>query len=131
MKQVAGTLRLDLAQYRELAAFAQFGSDLDKATKDQLDRGARMTETLKQAQYAPLVVEEQVMAIFTAVRGFLADIPVDKVVTFQNDFLKFMRQTHPEIGQKIAEQQKLDDNLEDALSKAIEEFKETVPYKMA
>ena len=90
-----------------------------------------MTETLKQAQYAPLVVEEQVMAIFTAVRGFLADIPVDKVVTFQNDFLKFMRQAHPEIGQKIAEQQKLDDNLEDALSKAIEEFKETVPYKMA
>ena len=131
MKQVAGTLRLDLAKYRELAAFAQFGSDLDKATKDQLDRGARMTETLKQAQYAPLVVEEQVMAIFTAVRGFLAAMPVDKVVKCQNDFLKFMRQTHPEIGQKIAEQQKLDDNLEDALSKAIEEFKETVPYKMA
>ena len=78
-----------------------------------------------------LAVQEQVMAIFTAVRGFLADIPVDKVVTFQNDFLKFMRQTHPEIGQKIAEQQKLDDNLEDALSKAIEEFKETVPYKTA
>ena len=131
MKQVAGTLRLDLAQYRELAAFAQFGSDLDKATKDQLDRGARMTETLKQTQYSPLAVQEQVMAIFTAVRGFLADIPVDKVVTFQNDFLKFMRQLHPEIGQKIADQQKLDDNLEDALSKAIEEFKETVPYKMA
>ena len=131
MKQVAGTLRLDLAQYRELAAFAQFGSDLDKATKDQLDRGARMTETLKQTQYSPLAVEEQVMAIFTAVRGFLADIPVDKVVTFQNDFLKYMRQLHPEIGQKIAEQQKLDDQLEDALSKAIEEFKETVPYKTA
>ncbi len=131
MKQVAGTLRLDLAQYRELAAFAQFGSDLDKTTKDQLDRGARMTETLKQTQYSPLAVEEQVMVIFTAVRGFLADIPVDKVVTFQNDFLKFMRQGHPEIAQKIADQKKLDDDLEAALSAAIDEFKETVPYKTA
>ncbi|SEA34636.1 MULTISPECIES: F0F1 ATP synthase subunit alpha [Selenomonas] len=131
MKQVAGTMRLDLAQYRELAAFAQFASDLDKATKAQLDRGARMVETLKQAQYSPLLVQEQVMVIFTAVRGFLADIPVERVVEFHNDFLKFMRAQHPDIGAKIAEQKKLDDAIEADLSKAIEEFKETVTYKMA
>ncbi|MCR5756325.1 MAG: F0F1 ATP synthase subunit alpha [Selenomonas sp.] len=131
MKQVAGTMRLDLAQYRELAAFAQFASDLDKATKAQLDRGARMVETLKQAQYSPLLVQEQVMVIFTAVRGFLADIPVERVVDFHNDFLKFMRAQHPDIGAKIAEQKKLDDAIEADLKKAIEEFKETVSYKMA
>ena len=131
MKQVAGTMRLDLAQYRELAAFAQFGSDLDKATKAQLDRGARMVETLKQAQYSPLAVEDQVLTIFTAVRGFLADIPVEKVVQFHNDFIKFMHAQHPEIGQKIAEQKKLDDALEAEMSRAFEEFKGTVNYKMA
>ena len=129
MKQVAGTMRLDLAQYRELAAFAQFGSDLDKATKAQLDRGARMVETLKQAQYSPLAVEDQVLTIFTAVRGFLADIPVNKVVTFHADFIKFMHNRHPEIGKKIAEQKKLDDNLEAEISAAIKEFKETISYK--
>ena len=131
MKQVAGTMRLDLAQYRELAAFAQFASDLDKATKAQLDRGARMVETLKQAQYSPLSVEDQVLVIFTAVRGYLTDIPVDKVVTFQADYLKFMHMEHADIGAKIAEQKKLDDALEAAIAKSIEEFKETVTYKMA
>ena len=131
MKQVAGTMRLDLAQYRELAAFAQFGSDLDKATKAQLDRGARMVETLKQAQYSPLSVAEQVLVIFTAVRGHLADIPVDKVVLFHTDFLKFMRTSHPEIAAAITEMQKLDDPLEADLTKAIEEFKDTISYKEA
>ena len=131
MKPVAGTMRLDLAQYRELAAFAQFASDLDKATKAQLDRGARMVETLKQAQYSPLAVEEQVVVIFSAVRGFLTDIPVDKVVTFQGDLLKFMHNEHEAVLQKIADQKKLDDALEAEISKAIEEFKETVTYKMA
>lgn len=131
MKQVAGTMRLDLAQYRELAAFAQFGSDLDKATKAQLDRGARMVETLKQAQYSPLPVEDQVLTIYTAVRGFLADIPVDKVVTFHNDFIKFMHANHAEIGKKIVEQKKLDDALEAEIKSAINEFKETVTYKVA
>ena len=81
MKQIAGRMRLDLAQYRELAAFAQFGSDLDKSTKEQLDRGVRMVETLKQAQYSPLKVDEQILVIYTAVRGFLSDIPVNQVVT--------------------------------------------------
>lgn len=131
MKQVAGTMRLDLAQYRELAAFAQFGSDLDKATKAQLDRGARMVETLKQAQYSPLSVAEQVLVIFTAVRGHLADIPVGKVVTFHTDFLKFMRTAHPEIAAAITEMKKLDDGLEADITKAIAEFKETISYKEA
>ena len=131
MKQVAGTMRLDLAQYRELAAFAQFGSDLDKATKAQLDRGARMVETLKQAQYSPLSVAEQVLVIFTAVRGHLTDIPVGKVVTFHTDFLKFMRASHPEIASAITSKQKLDDALEADITAAIAEFKDTISYKEA
>ena len=131
MKQVAGTLRLDLAQYRELAAFSQFASDLDKETKAQLDRGIRMVETLKQPQYSPLLVQEQVMVIYTAAKGYLVDIPVEKVVEFQTDFLKFMRTQHPEVAQKIIEQKKFDDALETELKNAIVEFKETVPYKMA
>ena len=131
MKQVAGTMRLDLAQYRELAAFSQFASDLDKATKAQLDRGERVVETLKQPQYSPLLVEEQVLVLYTAVHGFLADIPVDKVVEFQESFLKFMRTAHPEVSKKIIEQKKLDDALEGEIQAAIKEFKETVPYKMA
>ena len=130
MKQVAGTLRLDLAQYRELAAFAQFGSDLDKATKEQLDRGARMVETLKQPQYTPLAVEDQVLVLFAAVRGFLADIPVEKVVKFQEDFIKFMHASHADIGKKIAEQKKLDDALEAEIKKCIEGFKETISYRV-
>ena len=131
MKQVAGTMRLDLAQYRELAAFSQFASDLDKATKAQLDRGERMVETLKQPQYSPLLVEEQVLVLYTAVHGFLADIPTEKVVEFQESFLKFMRTAHPEVAKKIAEQKKLDDALEKEITAAIKEFKETIPYKMA
>ena len=131
MKQVAGTMRLDLAQYRELAAFSQFASDLDKATKAQLDRGERMVETLKQPQYSPLLVEEQVLVLYTAVHGFLADIPTEKVVAFQESFLKFMRTAHPEVAKKIAEQKKLDDALEKEITAAIKEFKETIPYKMA
>lgn len=128
MKQIAGRMRLDLAQYRELAAFAQFGSDLDKSTKEQLDRGVRMVETLKQAQYSPLRVDEQILVIYTAVRGFLSDIPVNQVVNFQRDFLKFMNLNHPEIGQTIVEKQKLDDALEASINSAIEEFKSTYSY---
>ena len=131
MKQVAGTMRLDLAQYRELAAFAQFGSDLDKATKAQLDRGARMVETLKQAQYSPLSVAEQVLVIFTAVRGHLTDIPVDKVVTFHTDFIKFMRASHPNIAAAITEKKQLDDAIEAEITQAIGEFKDTISYKEA
>lgn len=129
MKQVAGRMRLDLAQYRELAAFAQFGSDLDKDTKAQLDRGARMVETLKQPQYSPLVVEDQVIVIYLAVNGYLADVPVHQVVKFQNDYLKFMRSNYAEIGKAIREQKKLEKDTEEALKKAIKEFKDTFSYE--
>lgn len=131
MKQVAGRMRLDLAQYRELAAFSQFASDLDKATKAQLDRGMRMVETLKQAQYSPLLVQDQVMVVYTAVNGYLADVPVDQVVKFHEAFLKFMNSNHAEIGKAIIEKQKLDDATEAALKKAIDEFKETFSYNKA
>lgn len=129
MKQVAGRMRLDLAQYRELAAFAQFGSDLDKDTKAQLDRGARMVETLKQPQYSPLVVEDQVIVIYLAVNGYLADVPVDQVVKFQSDYLKFMRSNYAEISKAIREQKKLEKDTEEALKKAIKEFKDTFSYE--
>lgn len=129
MKQVAGRMRLDLAQYRELAAFSQFASDLDKATKAQLDRGMRMVETLKQAQYSPLLVQDQVMVIYTAVNGYLADVPVEQVVKFHEAFLKFMNANHPEIGKAIVEKQKLTEETETALKTAIAEFKETFSYK--
>ena len=125
MKQVAGRLRLDLAQYRELAAFAQFGSDLDKATKAQLDRGQRMTEILKQGQYVPMSVESQVIVLYAAVNGFLDDVVVADITNFEQDFLQFMQISYPEIGKTIKEKKALDKELEAALQKAIIEFKET------
>lgn len=125
MKQVAGRLRLDLAQYRELAAFAQFGSDLDKATKAQLDRGERTIEVLKQAQYSPMAIEDQVMVIYTAANGYLDDIEVAQVVKFEQDYLKFLRANYAEIGKSIREKKVLDSETETALKKAIKEFKDT------
>lgn len=123
MKQVAGTLRLDLAQYREMAAFAQFGSDLDKATKATLDRGARMTELLKQPQYQPMPTEEQVASIFAAARGFLDDIEVAEVLPFEAGLLETLRTSKADILADIRERQKIDDDLEQRLSSAIKEFK--------
>lgn len=125
MRQVAGRLRLDLAQYRELAAFAQFGSDLDKATKALLDRGQRTMEVLKQPQYSPLPVEEQVMVIYTAVNGFLDDIPADEISKFEAEYLKFMRANYAEVGKGIREKKVLDAEIETAMKKAIVEFKDT------
>lgn len=125
MKQVAGRLRLDLAQYRELAAFAQFGSDLDKATKALLERGQRTMEVLKQPQYSPVAVEEQVMTIFTAIHGFLDDIPMADITRFEHDFMKFMRSNYAEIGKSIIEKKVLDPETETTLKKAIKEFKDT------
>lgn len=125
MKQVAGSLRLDLAQYRELAAFAQFGSDLDKATKAMLERGQRLTELLKQPQYAPLPVEEQVMTIYAGVKGYLDTITVADIPRFETEFLKFMRLSYAEIGKTIREQKTLDSETEAALVKAIKEFIDT------
>ena len=123
MKQVAGSLRLDLAHYREMAAFAQFGSDLDKDTKAILDRGARMTELLKQPQYHPMPTEEQVASIFAASRGFLDDIAVSDVLPFEAAFLEMLRGEKPDILADIRERKKLDDDLENRLSEAIKEFK--------
>lgn len=123
MKQVAGTLRLDLAQFRELAAFAQFASDLDKATKAQLDRGQRLTELLKQGQYSPLPVEKQVMAIYLGTKGHLDDVAVKDVTRCEKEFLEFMDTNHPEVGANIKDTKKLTDENEEALKKAISEFK--------
>ncbi len=103
MRQVAGRLRLDLAQYRELAAFAQFGSDLDKATLAKLARGERMTELLKQGQYVPMPVEEQVVVLYAGVNGFLDKLPVESITEFEKEYLYFMRNEHPEILQEIRE----------------------------
>lgn len=125
MKSVAGTLRLDLAQYRELAAFAQFASDLDKATKAQLDRGQRLTELLKQGQYCPMPVEKQVMAIYLGTKGYLDDVAVKDVTRCEKEFLDFMDASHPEIGSDIRGSKKITDENEEALKKAIAEFKET------
>lgn len=123
MKKVAGMLRLTLAQYRELAAFAQFGSELDKATQEQLSRGQRLVEVLKQPQHQPLPVEEQVMIVFVGVNGYLDDIPVDKVKEFENRFHKFMREKHPAIGQEIRQTKQLSQEITHRLIRAIEEFK--------
>ena len=125
MKQVAGRMRLDLAQYRELAAFAQFGSDLDSATKAQLDRGARMVETLKQPQYSPMVVEDQVVIIYVSTNGHLDDVPSNHVVKFESDFLKFMRSNYAEVSKAIREKKAIDNEIETSLQKAIKEFKGT------
>ncbi|MEG1159309.1 MAG: F0F1 ATP synthase subunit alpha, partial [Acidaminococcaceae bacterium] len=125
MKSVAGTLRLDLAQFRELAAFAQFGSDLDKATKAQLDRGARMTEVLKQGQYVPLSMEKQVISLYAATKGYIDDIPVHDVTRFEKDFLAYMAATNPEIGDSIRTEKKIIDTTEAALKEAIAAFKDT------
>ncbi|MDD2231172.1 MAG: F0F1 ATP synthase subunit alpha, partial [Candidatus Cloacimonetes bacterium] len=125
MKQVAGRLRLDLAQYRELAAFAQFGSDLDKATKASLDRGQRTMEVLKQPQYSPMTVDEQVVVIYTAINGFLDDVTLTEVAKFESDFIKFLRTNHAEIGKAIKETKVLSAETEELLKKAIKEFKDT------
>lgn len=125
MKSVAGQLRLDLAQYRELAAFAQFGSDLDKATMARLTRGERVIEVLKQGQYQPMAMEEQVVSIYAGVNGYLDDIEREKIQDFEVDFLKYMRSAHGDVLKIIMETGKIDDATENKLIKAIEEFKTT------
>jgi F-type H+-transporting ATPase subunit alpha len=129
MKQVAGRLRLELAQYRELAAFAQFGtSELDKATRDQLERGRRITEILKQPQYVPVPVEKQVMILYAAINGYLDDVPVDKVIAFETGFHRFVEANHPEIGKAIAGEKTLSPQTEEALKAAVLEFKKSMTY---
>jgi F-type H+-transporting ATPase subunit alpha len=125
MKKVAGKLRLEMAQYRELAAFAQFGSDLDKATLAQLRRGERLVEILKQPQYAPVPLEDQVMIIYAGTNRYLDEIPMNQIREFQTQFLSYMRDVQPEIGKEIAETKLLSPENEERLKKAIDTFKKT------
>ena len=122
MRQVAGTLRLALAQYRDIAAFAQFGSDLDKATQEQLNRGARLVEILKQPQYAPLPVERQVAIIYAGTNGYLDNVPVADVRQFETGLYAFIETRHPQLFRGIAEKKQLDDPLKAALDGALKEF---------
>src|SRR4029077_13023904 len=125
MKKVAGGLRLDLAAFRELEAFAQLGTDLDAATQARLDRGYRMVEILKQPQYQPLEVVDQVMIIFAANSGSLDEIPATRVQAFEKEFLQFVRDLKPEIRSQIAEKKELTPELKTALTGAINQFKGT------
>jgi F-type H+/Na+-transporting ATPase subunit alpha len=123
MKAVAGTLRLDLAQYRELAAFAQFGSDLDKASIDQLNRGKHLMEILKQGQYQPLPVEKQTLIIFAGTQAFLDDLPVEQCRQFEEELYRFIDNAHPDIWEEIRQKKVLDDTLRNKMKAAIQEFK--------
>ena len=125
MKQVAGSLRLDLASYRELKAFTQFGSDLDKATQDQLTRGSHMTELLKQGRYYPMPVAEQVAAIYAGNEGFLDDLPLEDVVRFRTELLDYIRASKPEIFAAINKEKKLTDEIQADLKAAIGTFKQS------
>jgi F-type H+/Na+-transporting ATPase subunit alpha len=123
MKQVAGTLRLELAQYREMAAFAQFGSDLDQATQRQLNRGARLVELLKQGQYQPLPVEKQILIIYAGTNGFVDDLPVTALKKYEQELYSVIESRHPDIFADILKKRELDGDLRAKLTKALEEFK--------
>ncbi len=128
MKQVAGTLRLDLAQYREMAAFAQFGSELDKATQAQLARGARMVEMLKQEQYKPMPVADQVLSIFAGVNGFVDDVPVNKVREFEEGLLAYVKERHPQLREDIVAKKKIDEEFGGQLKQVIADYKQTKQF---
>jgi F-type H+/Na+-transporting ATPase subunit alpha len=125
MRQVAGSLKLDLAQYRELAAFAQFGSDLDKATQAQLNRGQRLVEILKQKQFSPLPFSKQILIIYAGTNGFLDDLPVDQVRDFEEELYRFVDATNPGLLRSIMEKKVLDDNLKAEMARVIKQCKET------
>ncbi len=128
-KQVSGTLRLDLAQYRELQAFAQFASDLDETSRKQLERGARMVEVLKQGPYSPVPVERQVVIIYAGAHGYLDDIPVSEVTKFEAELLPFIEAKYPEIYKNILTTKKIDDETDALLKKALDDFKSTFTVK--
>jgi F-type H+-transporting ATPase subunit alpha len=123
MKQVAGTLRLDLAQFRELAAFAQFGSDLDKSTLAQIERGKRMVELLKQDQFVPISMQEQVMVLFAGTQGYLDDVPVESVRRFEEEFLRYIRDQKADLAKELAEKKAIDDEIKPKMIAAVEGFK--------
>lgn len=131
MKQVAGTLRLDLAQYREMAAFAQFGSELDKATQAQLARGARMVEMLKQEQYKPMPVADQVLSIFAGVNGFVDNVPVNKIREFEQGLLAFIKEKYPQVRDDVKTKKKIDEEFGGQLKQIINEFKKAKGYEQA
>ncbi len=122
-KQVSGTLRLDLAQYRELQAFAQFASNLDETSKKQLERGQRMVEVLKQPPYSPLPIQKQIVIIYAGAKGYLDDIAVSKITKFEAELYPFIEDKYPNILSAIAEKKALDESIESELKKALEEFK--------
>ena len=123
MKKVAGSIKLELAQYREMAAFAQFGSDLDAATQKLLNRGSKLTELLKQNQYSPLTVAEQVITVFTGVRGYLDDVELDQIKNFEKDILEKRKDEKEEILSTIQTTGKLEKEIEDSLIQIIQEYK--------
>ena len=131
MKQVAGTLRLDLAQYREMAAFAQFGSELDKTTQAMLARGARMVELLKQDQYQPLPVETQILTIFAGINGFVDDLPVDQVRRFEQELIKYFDRQGSDLKKELAARKTLDKDLSEKVKKSIELFKQEFTKKLS
>ena len=122
MKQVAGKMKLELAQFRELAAFAQFGSDLDPTTQRQLDRGQRITEILKQPQYRPVSLERQVMVFYAVTNNYMDKVPLDRIKAWEEEFIRYMDASHPNIGRAIAAAKKLDDTTTDGLKLAIQDF---------
>ena len=130
MKKVAGQLRLELAQFRELAAFAQFGSDLDRATREQLERGLRLTEVLKQPQYQPLALEDEVISIYALTSGFGRSVPVDQIQSYIADLLRFMKASHPGVGQAMVGQKVLTDDIEASLKLAIAEYNQSVGHEI-
>ena len=123
MKSVAGSLRLNLAQYREMEAFARFGTDLDETTLQQLERGRRLVELLKQNQYVPMPVAEQVVVIFAGVNGYLDDVDTGDILKFEKEYLDHMRSEHHDILDTIATQKVISDDLKDRLGKIVDEFK--------
>ena len=128
-RQVAGTLRLELAQFRELQAFAQFGAaDLDKATRGQLERGRRITEVLKQPQYSPVSLGQEVMILYAVTNGYLDEVPVDKIVACEQNFHEFMKSSHPDIEQRLNTEHEMKSEVEEALKGALTEFKQTANY---
>jgi F-type H+-transporting ATPase subunit alpha len=126
MKKIAGSLRLDLAAYRELEAFAQLGTELDAATQKQLDRGARLVELLKQPQFKPMPFEQEVMAIYAATQGFVDDVPVNRIQEFQNSLLQYIDTTHAQLRQDLKTKKDLTPEIESALKQAIMSFKNEV-----
>ena len=123
MKKVAGSIKLELAQYREMAAFAQFGSDLDTSTQQLLNRGAKLTELLKQDQYSPMTVAEQVVSVFTGVKGYLDDIDVSSIKIFEKEIIEKIKSEKPEIINDIQSTGKLEENNEKLLTQMIEAYK--------